>query len=308
MFKKFIRLIEPNPLDRMLKKAKRKNANNILLAWNRGVGDIALGLYAIVQRIKEFIPNADVTFLIRKDLQEGFELFNRVKVLIAPDWKRAKLYNVYDTLNSISVSPNNFDLIIPWPDPTYWVKWQRGKIIPKLKWKKTFENRYQNDFSIPKDKLIVGIQPDVETNYGLWRNWPKNHWEELFSKLEKNNIFVMLFGMDDKVKFLQENIIDLRGKTKLIQLIDLIKKYCFSLVLPDSGILSMIYYLDVTFPINVLSLWADPNNGILKQNVSSPNLLLKHYAFIGENKNLSTVTVDDVVLKILSLAKEKVNG
>ena len=32
-----------------------------MLFWNRGLGDIALGLYAIVHRIRESIPDAKIT-------------------------------------------------------------------------------------------------------------------------------------------------------------------------------------------------------------------------------------------------------
>jgi ADP-heptose:LPS heptosyltransferase len=59
-------------LDWKLKKMASRGERKILLAWNRGLGDIALGLYAIIQRIREFIPDAEITFLIRENLQEGF--------------------------------------------------------------------------------------------------------------------------------------------------------------------------------------------------------------------------------------------
>ena len=65
MLKKLIRKFGPNPLDRILEKAKQKNHKTFLIYWNRGLGDIALGLYAIVHRIRETIPDAEITFLTR---------------------------------------------------------------------------------------------------------------------------------------------------------------------------------------------------------------------------------------------------
>ncbi len=71
MFKKLYRKFGPNPLDQMLKKQSGKK---ILIFWNRGLGDIALGLFAIVHRIREFIPDSQITFLTRPNLRDGFLL------------------------------------------------------------------------------------------------------------------------------------------------------------------------------------------------------------------------------------------
>src|SRR4029079_12413319 len=59
-------------------------------------------------------------------------------------------------------------------------------------------------------------------------------------------------------------------------------------------VLSMAYYLDAVFPLRVVSLWADPKHGILKQNVASPNPELVHIPLIGAHRDLSTVSVDAV--------------
>jgi UDP-N-acetylglucosamine/UDP-N-acetylgalactosamine diphosphorylase len=57
----------------------------------------------------------------------------------------------------------------------------------------------------------------------------------------------------------------------------------------------MIYYLDEAFPIRLITLWADPNHGILKQNVPSPNPKLIHSPLIGKKRDLSTVSVNQVM-------------
>ena len=46
----------------------------------------------------------------------------------------------------------------------------------------------------------------------------------------------------------------------------------------------MTYFLNVPFPLRIVSLWADPNHGILKQNVPSPNPLLEHIPVISHNR------------------------
>ena len=82
MFKSLLRKLLPNPLDKLLKKAQRENQRKILITFDRGLGDIALGLYALVFRIRSFIPEAEITFLTRSDLKEGFSLLKGVSVLV----------------------------------------------------------------------------------------------------------------------------------------------------------------------------------------------------------------------------------
>ena len=91
-----------------------------------------------------------------------------------------------------------------------------------------------------------------------------------------------------------EGLIDLRGETTLHEMLSIIKNRCSYLIAPDSGVLSLTYYIDVTFPLKVISLWADPKQGILKQNVASPNPELVHAPLIGKKGDISSITVDEV--------------
>jgi len=84
----------------------------------------------------------------------------------------------------------------------------------------------------------------------------------------------------------------------------LIKNRCEALVVPDSGVLSMIYYLDSVFPIRVVSLWAEEGHGILKQNVKSPNPLLVHSALMAKDRDLSSVSAKTVYEEIFPGKKE----
>ena len=268
MFRTFSRLFLPNPLDWMLKRCAKRGGQKILLGWNRGLGDIALGLFAIVERIRELVPNAEITFLTRPNLQDGFSMLEGVKTLIADHWQRGPV-DVKATLRQLGIDPKTFDLIIERPSPTDWVRWQRGKVVPRLKWDAKWERLYEK-FRLPEGFIYIGVQAVVETKYGAWRNWP--HQQKLFDRLEMfPNVKALLFGAEDKTQFRNANIIDLRGQTMLFELLSIIKNRCRSVILPDSGILSMVYYLNALFPLQVISLWADPDHGILKQNVASPN-------------------------------------
>ncbi len=296
MLKKIARWILPNPFDRMLKKIARKDSSgqvHILLAWNRGLGDIALGLYAMVQRIRTFVPQSQITFLIRENLQDGFSLLSGVKTIAAPHWKRGEAYDVMSTLHQLDIDPKQFDLIIEKPNPTDWVRWQLGTVIPKLQWKEEYDS-LANSFDLPRGFTYIGAQISAETSYGLWRNWPQERWQELLSLLP-NSAKLVVFGVGKGALWEHPKVIDLRGKTTLFEMISIIKNRCQHLVVPDSGVLSMIYYLDQIFPIQVVSLWADAKHGILKQNVRSPNLLLVHCPLLADHRDLSALPAKKVV-------------
>lgn len=301
MFKKIYRKITPNPLDRLLKKATVKKRTKILLAWNRGLGDIALGLYAIVHRIREFIPGCEITFLTRENLEDGFKLLAGVHVLVDRSWKRGKPYDVQASLSKLGLEPDSFDLIIEHPDPTYWVKWQLGTLTPKLVWNKEWDTLWKK-FGLREDEHYIGVHPHTETSYGMGRNWPVSSWQELLDKItQKHQAKVILFGYDKQPLFLGDDLIDLRGKTTLYELLSIIKNRCRSLIVLDSGISSMTYFLDASFPLRLVSLWGNPNMGILKQNVASPNPLLKHIPILGADEDIRRITAGEVEKALFSL-------
>ncbi|MBX7066463.1 MAG: UTP--glucose-1-phosphate uridylyltransferase [Parachlamydiales bacterium] len=284
MFRTLAKKFLPNPLDWHLKRLAKRGGKKVLLGWNRGLGDIALGLYAIVERIREFVPDAEITFVTRHNLMDGFSMLEGVKAIIDPHWSRGESCRIDPELKK------NYDLVIEKPSPTDWVYWQRGKVVPKLKWDPHHDSLYER-FDLPPN--CIGVQTSAESGYAAWRDWPEERWRELFERLGDQP--VLLFGFGAEPQFHYPNVIDLRGKTTLFELLSIIKHRVRSLILPDSGISSIVYYLNESFPIRHISLWSDPNQGILKQAVASPNPQLSHYPLIARNKDLSSVTVDAVL-------------
>lgn len=295
MFRTIKRLFFPNPFDAKLKRCAKKGGTKVVLGWNRGLGDIALGLFAMIQRIRELVPKAEITFLTRSNLKDGFSLLKEIEVIIDPDLQRGQCWDLSHSLRKIGKDPKSFDLLIGRPSPSEWVTWQRGKLTPRLAWDESFEDLWKK-FDLPEGFIYIGVQVVVETTYGPWRNWPVAYWEQLFLRLEQlPNVKVLLLGGDEKTTFSNKNLIDLRGKTSLFELLSIVRHFCTKMILPDSGILSMVYYIDVSFPIHVISLWGDPNHGILKQAVASPNPQLKHTPLIGNLRDLSSVSVDKMM-------------
>jgi ADP-heptose:LPS heptosyltransferase len=284
----------PNPFERLLKKAEAQGKKRFLIVWNRGLGDIALGLYALTFRLREVIPNAEITFLTREDLREGFSLLQDVHVLSSTSLKRGESCDLSTNLEKIGRKISDFDLLIEKPDPTHWVRWQLGKLTPKLKWENSWDE-LSSSFGFDENSDYIGLQPQTETEYGYEKNWPMSYWNELIEHFTKERgVKVVLFGKS-RATFPVENTLDLRGKTNLFELLSIIKNRLKVLVVPDSGILSLTYFLDAKFPLKVISLWADPNQGVLKQNVPSPNSELVHVPLVAKDADLRNVSVSEVL-------------
>ena len=293
---RFLSQILSNPFDQLLKKAQREQKKKILIFWNRGLGDIALGMYALVWRIKQYLPGASLSFMLRKELEEGFFLLEGIDEIIAvPNWSRGEKRETRALLQSVGIQEGQFDWIIDNPNPTKWLKWQIGRLVPKLLWRAEWDSLAQKFSLLGSD--YIGVHIHSETTYAYEKNWPLAHWKELFSLLvTEHKKKILLFGnTPTPIGLNEENIVDLRGKTTLLEMLAIIKNHCTHLIAPDSGVLSFAYYLDVNFPLHIVSLWADPRQGILKQRVLSPNKQLIHHPLIGRKEKVENVAVDAVL-------------
>ncbi|MBM3208064.1 MAG: glycosyltransferase family 9 protein [Chlamydiae bacterium] len=294
MLKKIIRKVMPNPLEVILKKASKNQTKSCLIVWNRGLGDIALGMYALVLRIKQVLPEIAITFLTRQDLAQGFTLLEGVDVITSDAMQRGKPFNLSSVLTTLGKNQQSYDLIIERPDPTYWLKWQLGTVVPKLIWKDNWDGLCQR-FSLAQDVKYLAVHIQTQTSYGYEKNWPMENFVNLFCKLvREKNRKIILFGHTATEEIPLEDVIDLRGKTSLIEMLSIIKNRCDCLLVPDSGVLSLTYFLDQSFPLKVISLWADPCQGVLKQNVSSPNKQLDHFPLRAKDGDLRNISVESV--------------
>jgi len=201
-------------------------------------------------------------------------------------------------LQKLGKSAADYDLVLERPDPTNWLQWQLGKLIPRLKWSTQWDELWRK-FGLEEEGPYIGVHVQTETFYAYEKNWPLKYWTEFFQRATTEyHARIVLFGFSQEPGFDIPGVIDLRGKTDLFEMLSIIKNRCRYLLVPDSGVLSIAYYIDEAFPIRIVSLWADPEQGILRQNVASPNAVLKHCALVGKNKDLSRVPVEAAIQKL----------
>jgi ADP-heptose:LPS heptosyltransferase len=286
----------PNPFDKLLKNWNQQGKTSILICWNRGLGDIALGLYALCIQIRRSIPDATITFLTREDLAKGFDLLDGVEVLVSPEMKRGVSIIVHKLLEHLGKKESDFDCILEKVDTKSWLSWQLGKLTPKLKWNASWDV-LADKFSLEKNKKYLGVHVSSETSayYRYEKNWSFKKFNELFNKvIQETDQSIIIFGITLDENFKHPRIIDLRGQTDFLEMIAVIKNYCSHLLAPDSGVLSIVYYLQCSFPLRAVSLWADPRQGILKQKVASPNVCLDHYPLLGDKECVENISIEHV--------------
>ncbi len=304
MFKSIRRFFRQDIND-IIRNALRKDYKRFLIVWNRGLGDIALGLYGYVKKIRDSIPDVEITFLTRADLVEAFLLID-VDTIPVPWWKRGDRLDsshIKETIERMGLK-DRFDVVVEKPDPTKDLVEQIGVITPRLRWQNSYDEaykRFEGELQTAH-RAVVGVHVNTETDrfYGYRKDWQKEKWERLFERLNRDGFGVVLFGLQNMEGFSGRGVIDLRGKTSLIECLSIIKNRCNALIAPDGGILTLTYYLDAESPLLLVSLWSDSEQGILKQSVDSPNPNLRHTPIIGTKGDISNIDVDEVYRAIIT--------
>ena len=84
MIRRILRKLRGNEFERILARASARGARRCLVYWNRGLGDIPLGLYALFGRMREALPGVEIAVLTRADLAAAFEMLGVEQVIVDP--------------------------------------------------------------------------------------------------------------------------------------------------------------------------------------------------------------------------------
>ena len=138
------------------------------------------------------------------------------------------------------VRPRDFDVVLEWPDPTEWVAWQLGTVVPRLAWKPEYDELWRK-FPLDDGRTYVAAHVSTETAqyYGYVKDWPVESWRELFAALgAEAGVGCILLGHARSPRFDQAGIVDLRGETTLLEMLSVLRNRCRVLVAPDGGVLT----------------------------------------------------------------------
>jgi hypothetical protein len=274
--------------ERSLREARQGHRHRFVFAWNRGLGDIALGLVPLFLRIRDADHQARIEVVTREDLAQPFELAGVDAIHVVPALARGSAVDLTSFERGDTV-------VFADPDPTRWLEGRRREYPPRLRWRKEWNVLARDLVRESPDAVTVGAHVASETAqyYGYVKDWPAERFAELFRRFPSGVRFV-LFGHAPGEPFALPNVVDLRGRTSFLELVSIVRNRCRVLVAPDSGVLTAAYYLDDAFPIDLISLWSDPRQGIRKQGCPSPNPMLRHVALDGAHEDVRNIAVDTV--------------
>lgn len=260
-----------------------RGVKRFYIVWNRGLGDLPLGLYGLNHRIKEVIKDAQIIYITRQDLYEGFSMLPGCRAIVDPAMKRAQSHQLEKLPDDLKFRTINN------PQPTRWLRHQIGRLMPRLE--------LQGIHPDPI-KTFIALHTDTETGayYGYEKNWPVAHFQELIQRLNRHNIQPLIIGLKKTEDFSHLQVQDLRGELSIKEVLKVILERCAAVVAPDSGILSLLYYIDVDVPLKLISFWSDPRQGILKQRVPSPNQQLLHVPLV--KNDLKQLSVDAIFFEL----------
>lgn len=295
------------PWERLLRRARLREATRFIIFWNRGLGDIPLGLHQVVVELKEQLPAARITVVTRAELAECFELLPVDEIVVDPKLSRADRDVARQSMRRAGLVVDPHDVVLASPDPTRWFRNGRRR-QPRLVWPGRFDalaRRFDALFDAePGDwiDIAVHVSSETATFYTYRKDWPLDRWQSLFDALRlRHPVRFVLLGLARDAAFDGMRCVDLRGRTSLLEMLSVIMQRCRLLIAPDSGVLTMAYCLDVARPLDVVSLWSDPRQGILKNGMASPNPLLRHIPLVGADEQVERISVDEVVSAVEQL-------
>lgn len=294
-----------DPYERALAHAARERRERIVFYWNRGLGDIALGLSPMFARAAERLPGAAIEVITRADLEEPFRLTTAARIHVVPGLERGERIGADTACARLASDPRDGALAIDAPDPTRWLAAAGARASPpRFRWNRSFDALAARlaDPDDPRPWIAVHANTETAGHYRYVKDWPGEAWRELFrASARRHDARFVLLGLAAEPAFDEPNVIDLRGRTRFLEMLALIATRCVALVAPDGGVLNATYFLDVSTPITVVSLWSDPRQGLLKARAPSPNPRLVHVPLVGAGDDVRAVPPSDV-LAALELA------
>jgi ADP-heptose:LPS heptosyltransferase len=284
--------------ERAMRRARRLDRPAFLFGWNRGLGDVALGLTPYFQRIRAVHPQARIVAITRPDLAEVFELARTDEIHVVEGLKRGHRLDVRAEARRRALDLADYAGVHGNPDLRRWHRRVTDEIPPRLHWQHRYDLLAERFPALGGGARWVGVHVNSESAqfYRYTKDWPNERWAELFARVraEAPAQFVLFGTRAHDVSLHGPGVLDLRGQTSLLDVLAIVRTQCRALVAPDSGILSASYLLDAQFELDVISLWADPRQGILKHGRPSPNRQLRHIPIVGRREDVGTITVDEV--------------
>jgi ADP-heptose:LPS heptosyltransferase len=240
--------------------------------------------------------------MTREDLAPVFELAGADAIHVVSGLTRGAAFDVAAEAQRLGLDPQGYAGVFGNPDLRRWARSAREIGAPRLHWPARLDGLATRfvELDAPGPWIGVHVHSETEKFYRYVKDWPAERWPHLFTAVQaKVPAKFVLLGTASSRKLDGPGVVDLRGRTTLLEVLSLVRTRFQVLVAPDSGILSLAYVLDMQKDLDVVSLWADPRQGILKLAQPSPNARLRHHPLLGRHEDVGNISVDEVAGALL---------
>src|SRR5205814_1904487 len=126
--------------DRALGRGQTDTRKRFLFFWNRGLGDIALGLVPLFLRIRQEFPGAKIEVVTREELRAAFELTNVHALHVVKDLQRESRVKLVDVAPALGIALDRYCAVFEYPDPNRWLEGRRTEYPPTLAWSRPWDS------------------------------------------------------------------------------------------------------------------------------------------------------------------------
>ena len=175
--------------DRALQRAAHENRREFVFGWNRGLGDIALGLVPLFARIRARCPGSRIAVYTRAELMQAFALTDADAVFAVPDAVRGKPIDPAAAAAAAGNALPAHATVFADPDPTRWLDGQRQDYPPVLHWNPAWDALADRFLPAATERLVIGAHVHSETaqHYGYVKDWPEASWRALLARYPQSS-------------------------------------------------------------------------------------------------------------------------
>jgi ADP-heptose:LPS heptosyltransferase len=306
-------------LDRLLNRAKSGRARQFIIAWIRGLGDIAMILSESVKYIRHRIPEAEITLLVRPGLDEASRWVRGLEnIITVNDWSRDQTlssfwglaypppWQIKKIVKKLNLS-EEFDLILPYPMGRWWFR-DAFRMRPSLLWSAQEENcgrRIINQIFSGNKKFVVTINSSTGTNayYPYNKEWGSSNFKALISSILSSisDARVILVDKSRTVEYpADERLFDARGKFSLPESISIIANSDLFICL-DTGPVNLVYFMEGV-SLNIIALLGQAQSFFKYGNPpASKDIVMKE--IYGQDNLIENISVETVLQEVLKFYK-----
>src|SRR4029453_7365758 len=90
--------------------------------------------------------------------------------------------------------------------------------------------------------IAVHVSTETARHYRYVKDWPDDAWRALLAAAASRDMRFVLLGHSRVPALDAPNVIDLRGRTRFLEMLALVRTRCTALVAPDGGVLNAVYF------------------------------------------------------------------